>query len=563
MKRILNKIRILYNALSPDRFAREPWHYRRKATSSERAAQAARESAWREQGDCYFSEDVYVSPGATVNPRHLVLGVGTSVGSETQIGVNLEMGARCTVNAGAVVRGKIKIGDDVRIATGAQILGFNHGFQDLTKPIHEQPITRTGIVIGDDVWVGANAVVLDGVKIGSHAIIGAGAIVTKNIPSWSVAVGNPASVIRSRKYNRLDKNSAIADAWCSFGDKLVTEMPVILQRSLHNGAFVDFPGDVLKTRPWADVIELATMTDTLVPYYNKKQLIDRLRSFQDPVTGLVPGPYAEGRFSSGGIFTEKMECRHSAYMVMAIGYALECLGSHLQYPVDVAAKLQSSDLLTHLSNMPWDKKAWSCGAWIDHFASACYFNARYHGINRDMSDLVGWLQQHADPNNGMWGKPCPKNDWLQPVNGFYRLTRGAHAQFGWALPNPEQTIDTVITHSRDQEYFGTDQATACFVLDVVHPLWLCLKQTNYRRAEAELIAQFWLMDTINRWQPNEGLSFETGPEATPRLQGTEMWLSIAWYCADLLGVTSELDAYRPSGVHRPEVMAPLYSSGSI
>jgi len=553
---VLNRfLSFFYSQIPLDRFAREPWRYRKEATKKERRQQAVREAAWCTQGDCRFAEDVYISPGATVNPRHLVLGPGTAIGSETQVGYDLEMGSRCTVNAGAVVRGKVRTGNDVRIATGAQILGFNHGSKDLTKPMHEQPITRKGIVIGDDVWIGANAVILDGVMIGSHSIIGAGAIVTKNVSAWTVVAGNPANVISSRKYGRVHKDMPVVDTWQDFGNKVVSEMEAVLKRSFHNDSFVDFPGDAFKTRPWADAVELAAMTKTVVPGYDRAQLIDYLRGFQDPVTGLVPGPYGEDVLSKGGVFVKKMECRHSAYMVMAVGYALECLGSSFKHPVTVADKLTTEDLLSHLSGLPWDRKAWNCGAWIDHFASACYFNARYHGLPGYMSDLFNWLQEHADSTSGLWGKPYPDNDWLQPVNGFYRITRGAHAQWGWPLPYPRQTIDSVLAHAHDQRYFGLDTANACIVLDVIHPLWLCLKQTDYRRKEIEAVAWFWLNDTINRWHPGVGMSFECGPAAIPRLQGTEMWLSIAWYCADILQITSENDAYKPTGIHRPESVA--------
>ncbi|WP_051360657.1 acyltransferase [Desulfuromonas sp. TF] len=553
--KILQWLQRKFGEPAPDRFAREPWRYHREATELERQAQAAREAAWRAQGDCRFSEDVYVSPGATVNPRHLVVGARTAVGSETQIGIDLEMGADCTVNAGAVVRGKVRIGDGVRIATGAQVVGFNHCTEDLSKPIYQQPLVSRGIFIGDDVWIGANAVIVDGVTIGSHAIIGAGAIVTRDIPPWTLAAGNPARVISSRMYGRPDKNrQETVEAWHRFGDKVAAEIPGILERSFIDNSFVDFPGDAAKTRPWADAIELATMTGTPMPGYSREQLINILQGFQDPDTGLVPGPYSEDQLSRGGAFVEKMECRHSAYMVMAVGYALECLGSSLKYPVKVAHDLTSADLISHLDTLPWHKHTWSSGAWIDHFASACYFNARYHSLHRDMDDLKSWLRQNVDPGSGMWGTPHQAEDWSQPVNGFYRLTRGAHAQWGWELPFPRQAIDTVLAHAHDQRYFAEGQATACMVLDIIHPLWLCLKQTDHRRPEIEAVAQYWLNDTISRWRSGEGMSFECRPEAVPRLQGTEMWVSIAWYCADILGIVSVKDEYKPKGVHRPETV---------
>ena len=63
------------------------------------------------------------------------------------------------------------------------------------------------IVIGDNVWIGANCVILPGVKIGSNVVIGAGSIVTKEIPNDSVAVGNPCKVIKKKKPYAVDINT--------------------------------------------------------------------------------------------------------------------------------------------------------------------------------------------------------------------------------------------------------------------------------------------------------------------------------------------------------------------
>ena len=67
---------------------------------------------------------------------------------------------------------------------------------------------------------------------------------------------------------------------------------------------------------------------------------------------------------------------------------------------------------------------------------------------RRIEILVGWLHENIDTSSGLWGKSTRKEGWLQPVNGFYRLTRGLHAQFGVKLPLPETTIDTVLSYIR-------------------------------------------------------------------------------------------------------------------
>jgi len=85
------------------------------------------------------------------------------------------------------------------LAQNIIISGLNHGYEDVTTPPRIQKVVTKQITIDDDVWIGANCVITAGVTIGKHAVIGAGSVVTKDIPQFSVAVGNPARVIK--KYN--------------------------------------------------------------------------------------------------------------------------------------------------------------------------------------------------------------------------------------------------------------------------------------------------------------------------------------------------------------------------
>jgi acetyltransferase-like isoleucine patch superfamily enzyme len=99
--------------------------------------------------------------------------------------------------------GNIKIGKKCMIAAHSGIYANNHNFADPMTPIQQQGLTRKGIVIEDDCWLGHGVTVLDGVTIGKGSVIGAGAVVTKNIPPFSVAVGIPARVIKSRVNQEL------------------------------------------------------------------------------------------------------------------------------------------------------------------------------------------------------------------------------------------------------------------------------------------------------------------------------------------------------------------------
>jgi len=112
----------------------------------------------------------------------------------------ISLGSNCTVNSYAILygHGGLEIGNDVRIAPQVMIMPMNHIYKDPHVPIRKQGIRAQGIKIEDDVWLGAGAIVLDGVTIGKGSVIGAGAVVTRDIPPNSVAIGAPARVIKKR-----------------------------------------------------------------------------------------------------------------------------------------------------------------------------------------------------------------------------------------------------------------------------------------------------------------------------------------------------------------------------
>ncbi|NJN18111.1 MAG: acyltransferase [Oscillochloris sp.] len=117
----------------------------------------------------------------------------------------IRIGRRSLIGEGCILRGQggISIGDDVYLGTLVQVLAVNHVFSDPTRPISQQGITAEGIQIEDGAWIGSGAILLDGVTIGRNAVVGAGAVVTKDVPAYSVAVGNPARVVRDLKANPL------------------------------------------------------------------------------------------------------------------------------------------------------------------------------------------------------------------------------------------------------------------------------------------------------------------------------------------------------------------------
>lgn len=115
---------------------------------------------------------------------------------------HLHIGKDVFINANflAMARGEIIIEDHVQIAGNVSVLSNNHDLYDraiLTlKPVH----------IKKGAWIGANATILPGISIGKYAVIGAGAVVTKDIPDYSVAVGNPAKVIKQLDQEKIKES---------------------------------------------------------------------------------------------------------------------------------------------------------------------------------------------------------------------------------------------------------------------------------------------------------------------------------------------------------------------
>lgn len=124
-----------------------------------------------------------------------------------EYGGYIRIGQNCSVNSFCHFSGQagIDIGDNVLLATQCVLITANHNLDRTDISIAEQGETRAPIRIEDDCWLGAGVKVLAGVTIGKGSVIGAGAVVNKDIPPYSIAVGVPAKVIKSR-INKLEVN---------------------------------------------------------------------------------------------------------------------------------------------------------------------------------------------------------------------------------------------------------------------------------------------------------------------------------------------------------------------
>jgi len=106
------------------------------------------------------------------------------IGNHTRIGIH------------NTIIGPVTIGNHVNLAQGITVTALNHNFKDTSLRIDEQGFSTKPIVIEDDVWIGANAVILPGVTIGKHVVVAAGAVVTKDVPDNTIVGGVPAKEIK-------------------------------------------------------------------------------------------------------------------------------------------------------------------------------------------------------------------------------------------------------------------------------------------------------------------------------------------------------------------------------
>ena len=140
---------------------------------------------------------------------HVALSAGMVPGQECLSQPVVRIGDRCLIGRGSGIVGhfSIDIGDDVWTGHHVYITDQNHGYENMDLPISQQSMPEKPVRIGSGSWLGHGTVVLPGADIGEHVVIGANSVVTGVIPSFSVAVGAPARVVKLMK-DREDGGSA-------------------------------------------------------------------------------------------------------------------------------------------------------------------------------------------------------------------------------------------------------------------------------------------------------------------------------------------------------------------
>lgn len=138
-----------------------------------------------------FGGRIAIAGGVVISDGVIV----TTYGGIIEIAADTYIGPYCVLYG----HGGLTIGRNTMIGAQTVIIPANHGFERIDVPMNTQPLTRKGIVIGEDVWIGSGCRILDGVHIGGGSVIGAGSVVTKNIDPYSIALGVPARVVGSRQ----------------------------------------------------------------------------------------------------------------------------------------------------------------------------------------------------------------------------------------------------------------------------------------------------------------------------------------------------------------------------
>ena len=135
--------------------------------------------------------------------RGIRIGDGVFVGRNSILSckngdIELGDGANIGFNCEVFSASRVTIGKNALMAAYCYVIGGDHDFSDPSKTVLEQSRTSAGVTIGDGVWMGAGAKILDGVTLGDGAVIGAGAVVRDSVPASAIAVGIPARVVASR-----------------------------------------------------------------------------------------------------------------------------------------------------------------------------------------------------------------------------------------------------------------------------------------------------------------------------------------------------------------------------
>jgi len=164
-----------------------------------------------------YGKDVYIEPGVIITrPKYIHIGDRVRIKRDTNINIHpidkkskegiLFIGNHVAISQGCIISAfnRIVIGDDVGIAPYVCIIDNTRKPIDVNRPLQEQDLLVGPVHIGAGSWLAYNVCVLPNVKIGEHCLIGALSVVNRDIPSYSIAVGSPAKVVKRYDFEKKE-----------------------------------------------------------------------------------------------------------------------------------------------------------------------------------------------------------------------------------------------------------------------------------------------------------------------------------------------------------------------
>ncbi|MDD2577386.1 MAG: acyltransferase, partial [Bacteroidales bacterium] len=109
---------------------------------------------------------------------------------------NVVIGDNSLIASRVKIVGPVEIGENVLFGSGGQVTGLTHAFEDVNVPIRSQGVNAMVTIIEDDIWIGGNSILIQGITIGTHSLVAAGSVVTKDVEPYTVVAGNPAKPIK-------------------------------------------------------------------------------------------------------------------------------------------------------------------------------------------------------------------------------------------------------------------------------------------------------------------------------------------------------------------------------
>ncbi|MCG2784166.1 MAG: acyltransferase [Anaerolineae bacterium] len=426
-------------------------------------------------------------------------------------GGTISIGNNCTINPYCVLygHGGLIIGNDVRIAAHTVIIPSNHNFDDPDIPIYKQGITKKGIRIEDDVWIGANVTILDGVNIGHGAVIAAGSVVNKDVPPLAIVGGVPARILKIRKRETENKPLVIPEhEITSILARIKNDVADFLQqRQTKEQPFGHFQAsehayEIDELDAATAGIELWLMLELPLNEHQRQEAIQHLKSYQNAETGLV----VDQTWQERQIYSNPDKLSNGdTFFTMTVIEALTALEAHLDYPVRYLETLLPDKLIAKTQLMYSALHEYSIG----DYAVLVEHNRRL-GIqhsSEQQNAIFELLKNAQDPLSGLWPKGNVLPPYTPAINRAFHFLRGT-----WNLTNvpyelPNRMIDTCLEAARDPEYYGWDKGEACNDLDLALVLYSASRWSTYRKEEVGQWAAEQLPQLLRVQKADGGFSY--------------------------------------------------------